>query len=98
VKVDVDFLAFVRTEFFETAVGLERVLYRRVEHCKMGGFIGRYASTMSSALRQFASDTRRAVAAYVAVAACVAVAEFHEQIVLMLINLLTIFIFIPYKN
>jgi len=27
VKVNVDFLAFVRTEFFETAVGLQRVFY-----------------------------------------------------------------------
>jgi hypothetical protein len=27
VKVDVDFLAFVRTELFETAVVLQRVLY-----------------------------------------------------------------------
>ena len=50
----------------------------------MGGFIGRYATTTSSALRQFASDTRRAVAAYVAAA------EFHEHIMLMLINLLTL--------
>jgi len=84
VKINVDFLPFVRTEFFETAVGLQRVLYRRVERCKMGGFIGRYAETMSSALRQFASDTIRAAAAYVTAA------EFHEQIMLMLLNLLTL--------
>jgi hypothetical protein len=48
----------------------------------MGGFIVLYAATMSSALRQYASDTRRAVAAYVAAA------ESHEQIMLMMINLL----------
>jgi hypothetical protein len=50
----------------------------------MGGFIGRCAAAMSSALRQFASDTRLAVAAYVAAA------EIHEQIVLTPINLLTL--------
>jgi hypothetical protein len=50
----------------------------------MGGSIGRYAATMSSALRQFASDTRRAVEAYIAAA------EFYEQIMLMLVNLLTL--------
>ena len=83
-KADVDLLAFVRTEFFEMAVVIQSLLYRRAEHCKMGGFPGRYAATMSSALRQFASDTRRAVAAYVAAA------EFPEQIMLMLINLPTL--------
>jgi len=50
----------------------------------MGKVIGHYAATMSSALQQFASDTERAVAAYFAAA------EFHEQIMLMLINLLTL--------
>ena len=41
-KADVDCLAFVRIEFLETVVWSS--LYLRTEHCKMGGFIGRYAA------------------------------------------------------
>ena len=50
----------------------------------MGSVLGHYAATMSSALKQFANDTERAIAAYFAAA------EFHEQIMLMLIKLLTL--------